>query len=220
MQHSGRSTGVRVAKAGREQVLVAADTILLAGQRPTIGAIQAHLGGGSPNSIVAYLKDWYALLGERLAETQTPAEGLAPEVHQAALALQTALRRTVSSTSTVDTTEALIRSLRAEVLSRQVLLDELRAQKRRDQQALADTRALLLRKDEELERLNQSHAEALAQVAVLAQRLKSRARRASVTTPVKKTKRPSVRPKPKPRTKVKSSRTANSRGRSTRRRRT
>jgi hypothetical protein len=52
-------SNIRTAKASREHVFAAAEGILLAGRRPTIEAIQARLGGGSPNSIVAYLKDWY-----------------------------------------------------------------------------------------------------------------------------------------------------------------
>ena len=90
---------IRLAKAGRAQVFAAADEILVGGRRPTIEAIQARLGGGSPNSIVAYLKEWYAELGERLAHTDAPAEGLTPEVHQAALDLQRALARQRPSTA-------------------------------------------------------------------------------------------------------------------------
>lgn len=186
LQPQGTSMGARTTKAGREQVLAAADAILLSGQRPTIEAIQARLGGGSPNSIVAYLKDWYTLLGERLAESQAPAEGLVPEVHQAALALQRTLQRSASSTPSADTTEALIRSLRAEVRSLQILLDELRSQKLRDQQTVAEARALLLRKDEELQGLNRTLSAALSQVAVLSQSPKRRSKRASATNPVRK----------------------------------
>lgn len=173
MEPTGRiPRGSRLPKAGREQVLAAADTILLAGQRPTIETIQARLGGGSPNSIVSYLRDWYSTLGERLAQATTPAEGLAPEVHQAALALQRSLLRSpAGAVITGESTEALIRSLRADVKSLQLLVDELRGQRGRDHQALADARALLLRKDEELRLQQESQAGLRIEVAKLRQRL-------------------------------------------------
>jgi hypothetical protein len=104
---------IRQAKAGRAQVFAAADEILVGGRRPTIETIQVRLGGGSPNSIVAYLKEWYAELGERLARTEAPAEGLTSEVHRAALDLQRALVRQRPSDAATESTEALIRSLRA-----------------------------------------------------------------------------------------------------------
>lgn len=165
---------IRLAKAGRAQVFAAADEILVGGRRPTIEAIQARLGGGSPNSIVAYLKEWYAELGERLAHTDAPAEGLTPEVHQAALDLQRALARQRPSNAATESTEALIRSLRAEVTSQQLLLDEMHAQRGRDQQAIADARALLLRKEDQLQDLQTEHREAVARLAVLQLRRRSR----------------------------------------------
>jgi hypothetical protein len=165
---------VRLAKASREHVFGAADEILNAGRRPTIEAIQARLGGGSPNSIVAYLKDWYGDLGERLSITQLPADGLLPEVHQAALGLQRALRQTQKQGLEGQSDEALLRSLRAEIHSLRLVLDELRTQRASDQQALADARAFLIRRDEELQRLNVAQSEALSQIAVLEQRLRTR----------------------------------------------
>lgn len=174
LQPQGTSMGTRTAKAGREQVLAAADAILQSGQRPTIEAIQARLGGGSPNSIVSYLRDWYGSLGERLTAVSTPAEGLLPEVHQAALGLQRALQRARQPSPTADSTESLLRALRAEIHSQRLLIEELRAQKERDLQAQAAARALLLRKDESLQHLNKSLAEALTTIAVLEQRLKAR----------------------------------------------
>lgn len=173
-QQQPSTSEIRLAKAGRAQVFAAADEILVGGRRPTIEAIQARLGGGSPNSIVAYLKEWYAELGERLAQTEAPAEGLAPEVHRAALDLQRALARQRPSNAATESTEALIRSLRAEVTSQQLLLDEMRAQRGRDQQAIADARALLLRKEDQLQYLQTEHREAVARLAVLQQRRRSR----------------------------------------------
>lgn len=165
---------IRLAKAGRDQVFAAADQILHSGRRPTIEAIQARLGGGSPNSIVAYLKDWYGDLGERLLTAQSPAEGLSQEVHQAALGLQRALQRAQKHGLEMQSDEALLQSLRAEIHSLRLVLDELRTHRASDQQALADARAFLLRRDEELQRLNVAQSEALSKVAVLEQRLKTR----------------------------------------------
>lgn len=172
LQPQGTSMGARTAKAGREQVLAAADGILWAGQRPTIEAIQARLGGGSPNSIVAYLKEWYSELGERLAHVEAPAEGLLPDVHRAALALQRAIQSNQNADVESDSTDSLIRSLRAEVASQKLLLDEVRAQRGRDQQALADARALLMQKDDQLQELQAGHGAALTRIALLEQRLR------------------------------------------------
>jgi hypothetical protein len=177
---------IRMAKASREHVFAAAEGILLTGRRPTIEAVQARLGGGSPNSIVAYLKDWYGELGERLSTTQLPAEGLLPEVHQAALGLQRALRQAQKQGLEGQSDEALLRSLRAEIHSLRLVLDELRTQRASDQQALADARAFLIRRDEELQRLNLAQIEALSQVAVLEQRLRTRQAGPSRSAPKRK----------------------------------
>jgi hypothetical protein len=165
------SPAARPAKASREKVFGAADEILRAGRRPTIEAIQARLGGGSPNSVVAYVNQWYAELGERLARTETPAEGLTPEVHRAALLLQAALARQVASGAVGETTETLIRSMRAEILSLQTLVEELRGQRGRDQQQLANARALLVRKDEDLQAHHASQLSLQAALAVAEDRL-------------------------------------------------
>jgi hypothetical protein len=132
------------------KIFAAADVILRGGRRPTIEAIQTLLGGGSPNSVVTYLNDWYADLARRLAATEVPALGLSPEVHRAARQLQAAVARQASGDLDTKTSDILIRSLRAEALSLQTLLNELRAQRARDQQLLADAEALLVTKDEEL----------------------------------------------------------------------
>lgn len=174
LQPQGTSMGARTAKASREHVLAAADGILRAGQRPTIEAIQARLGGGSPNSIVAYLRDWYSELADRLAKVEAPAEGLHPDVHRAALALQRAIQRDQNADVQAESAEALIRSLRAEVASQKLLLEELRAQRGREQQALADAKALLIRKDDQLEEMQDRHGTALTRIAVLQQRLRRR----------------------------------------------
>lgn len=205
---------IRLTKAGRAQVFAAADEILVRGRRPTIETIQARLGGGSPNSIVAYLKEWYAELGERLAQVEAPAEGLSPEVHRAALDLQRALARQLPSDAATESTEALIRSLRAEVSSQQLLLDEMRAQRGRDQQAIADARALLLRKEDQLQELQDEHREVIAQLAMLEQRRRSRPvsakKRSKTSKPVRaaRPKASAARPKPTKKSKFAAARRA------------
>jgi chromosome segregation ATPase len=164
-------------KAGREQVFAAADEILRGGQRPTIDAIKALLGGGSPNSVVSYLSDWYAELAGRLGRAESPAEGLTPEVHRAALLLQAAVTRLKAEGTSGDTTDALIRSLRAEVVSLQTLLEELRGQRTQYVQRLADAGALLLKKDEEQKDLRAELLEAKSALAVADDRLRRRAPR-------------------------------------------
>lgn len=50
----------------QEQVSEAADVLLRQGERPTIEKVRAHLGTGSPNTLVRLLDAWWQSLGERL----------------------------------------------------------------------------------------------------------------------------------------------------------
>ena len=43
-----------------EAVAAAAETLQIAGQRPSVRAVIAHLGGGSPNAVLKYLAEWKA----------------------------------------------------------------------------------------------------------------------------------------------------------------
>lgn len=49
-----------------QDVWMAADALLMAGQRPTIERIRQQLGRGSPNTVSPYLDGWFAGLGARL----------------------------------------------------------------------------------------------------------------------------------------------------------
>lgn len=49
------------------QVHAAADAIVIAGERPTVERIRAHLGTGSPNTVTKLLDNWWTGLGQRLA---------------------------------------------------------------------------------------------------------------------------------------------------------
>ncbi|MCT8272521.1 DNA-binding protein [Xanthomonas translucens] len=50
-----------------EDVHNAADTLVALGERPTVERIRAHLGTGSPNTVVRWLETWWLGLGKRLA---------------------------------------------------------------------------------------------------------------------------------------------------------
>lgn len=45
----------------------AADALVANGERPTVERIRAHLGTGSPNTVVRWLETWWQGLGSRLA---------------------------------------------------------------------------------------------------------------------------------------------------------
>ena len=66
-------------KASRVRVFQAADRILRSGRRPTVEAIRELVGGGSPNSVTAYIQDWYQELGSRLVATEEPLVGFPRE---------------------------------------------------------------------------------------------------------------------------------------------
>lgn len=52
----------------QEQVVAAADTIVAAGERPTVEKVRAQLGTGSPNTVTRMLETWRQGLAERLRE--------------------------------------------------------------------------------------------------------------------------------------------------------
>ena len=54
----------------QEQVNAAIDTLVAAGERPTIERVRAALGTGSPNTVTRMLDIWWAALGKRLAAQQ------------------------------------------------------------------------------------------------------------------------------------------------------
>ncbi|WP_081974889.1 DNA-binding protein [Novilysobacter arseniciresistens] len=46
----------------------AADALVASGERPTVERIRAHLGTGSPNTVVRWLDTWWKALGSRLQD--------------------------------------------------------------------------------------------------------------------------------------------------------
>lgn len=63
----------------------AADAVVLAGERPTVERIRAHLGTGSPNTVLRWLDTWWRGLGARLDEQR--ARLAFPEAPEAVTAL-------------------------------------------------------------------------------------------------------------------------------------
>lgn len=58
----------------------AADSLVVAGERPTVERIRAALGTGSPNTVIRHLDAWWSSLGERLvAQAATSALPEMPE---------------------------------------------------------------------------------------------------------------------------------------------
>jgi hypothetical protein len=143
----------RIPKASRAKVWEAADAILLGtGERPTVEAIRQRLGGGSPNSVTAYLSEWYRELAERLSAADAPIEG----VPVAALALLRDLWRVaregqgagLSAVQTVDgIAEAELEALKAQVKALETLNVELRRHRATTEKALVEAKALLSRRE-------------------------------------------------------------------------
>jgi chromosome segregation ATPase len=63
--------GTSVARGITESdVHAAADALVAQGERPTVERIRAHLGTGSPNTVVRLLDTWWGALGNRLTAQQ------------------------------------------------------------------------------------------------------------------------------------------------------
>lgn len=72
----------------QDQVNQAADTIVAAGERPTVEKVRTHLGTGSPNTITRMLDSWRQGLSERLRQASLLPD-LPDEVGQAMTSLWT-----------------------------------------------------------------------------------------------------------------------------------
>ena len=211
----------RIPKASRSKVWEAADAILLGtGERPTVEAVRQRLGGGSPNSVTAYLNEWYRELAERLSAADAPIEG----VPIAALALLRDLWRVAregqgtvtSAVHDVDgLAEAELAGLKAHVKALETLNQELRRHRATTEKALIEAKALLSHREvtasEDRERLVELEA-ALTAVGLEVELLRARKRRAAtapaaVATP----RRPRAKPfGPKPTNRAKPKRVARS----------
>lgn len=167
-----RGESAREAKASRVRVWQAADRVLKSGRRPTVEGIREVLGGGSPNSVTQYLNDWYRELGGRLAAAETPLAAFPSE----AVSLMSELWR-IAGTDQRDSaragaggaaraSEAERDSLKAEAKALQILNQEMQRHRASVEKALAETRALLLRREAALE---EERTDAAAREQVLAQ---------------------------------------------------
>ena len=61
-----------------EEVVEAADALLVRGSKPTIERVRQHLGGGSPNTVSPLLDVWFERLSPRAAGVAVPAEDYMP----------------------------------------------------------------------------------------------------------------------------------------------
>ena len=172
-------------KASRSRVWQTCDRILRLGRRPTVEGVRELLGGGSPNSVNAYINDWYRDLGTRLAAAETPLAGFPPE----AVSLMTELWRLAGTDQTgirehegaYDTGYRMLQaerdSLEAEAKALQTLNQELQRHRSTAEKSLAEARALLARReaalDEERARgasLDQALAQARLELEVALER--------------------------------------------------
>ncbi len=175
----------REPKASRVRVWQACDRVLRSGRRPTVEGIREILGGGSPNSVTAYMNEWYRELGSRLAAAETPLAGFPPE----AVSLMTELWRLASvdqngvrdHDAAEDTATRMLvaerDALEAESTALQTLNQELQRHRSSAEKSLAEARALLSRREAALEEersraasLEQALAQARMELEVLLER--------------------------------------------------
>ncbi len=199
-------------KASRVRVWQACDRVLRSGRRPTVEGVREILGGGSPNSVTAYINDWYRDLGSRLAASEAPLAGFPPE----AVSLMTELWRlagtdqagTGNSDAADDTVARMLEAerdaLEAEAKALQTLNQELQRHRSTAEKSLAEARALLSRREAALEEersragsLEQALVQARMELEVLLERRRLEPARPSAASTRRNPtarKRPSTRP--------------------------
>lgn len=190
-------------KASRVRVFQAADQILRSGRRPTVEAIRELLGGGSPNSVTAYIQDWYEELGERLNTTEKPLTGfpkeaisLLGELWRIAATDRTGGQVVVADDADRRMLEAERESLLAQNKALEVLNQELQRHRASAERSLAETRGLLSRREgalevgrEQLAELEMALATARMELEAAAQRQTSRAAAGLARRRIKRTAR-------------------------------
>jgi len=162
--------------------------------------------------VTAYIQEWYRELGSRLAAAETPLPGFPPE----AVSLMTELWR-LAATDQVnaggtdaanDTATRMLAAeraaLEAEAKALQILNQELQRHRATAEKSLAEARALLSRREAALEEersraasLEQALVQTRMELEVQLERQRLAPVRASVTTPARRTKKPTragVRP--------------------------
>jgi hypothetical protein len=191
-------------KASRIRVWQVADRILRSGRRPTVEGVRELLGGGSPNSVTAYINDWYRDLGTRLVAVETPLAGFPPE----AVSLMTEFWRLAAADQTgvnegTSEDDAAVRMLEVERDAReadtkalQTLNQELQRHRSTAEKSLAEARALLSRREAALEEersrgasLEQALVQARMELEVLLERRRLGSGRIPSSSALRKPKR-------------------------------
>lgn len=191
-------------KASRARVWQACDRVLRSGRRPTVEGVREILGGGSPNSVTAYIQEWYQELGSRLAATETPLAGfpleavsLMTELWRLATTDQAKIRDGDASDDTATRMLAAERdALEADAKALETLNQELQRHRATAEKSLAEARALLSRREAALEEersraasLEQALVRARMELEVLLERQRLAPARAAAFTPARKPKR-------------------------------
>ena len=167
--------------------------------------IREILGGGSPNSVTAYINDWYRDLGGRIAAAEAPLAGFPPE----AVSLMTELwrlaatdqSRTRDNDAADDTATRMLAAerdaLEAEAKALQTLNQELQRHRATAEKSLAEARALLSRREGALEEersraasLEQALVQARMELEVLLERRRLTPPHTTAPTPPRKRNRP------------------------------
>ncbi|SOY73753.1 DNA-binding protein [Cupriavidus taiwanensis] len=151
----------------RDDVWQAADSLLKAGQRPTIERIRLHLGRGSPNTVSPHLDAWFAALGGRIQDPEgfAPAPGCPEPVAEAArylweAALQSA--RTSAEAGLAQREAALAAASAALQQEREALAQERQVMQARLEGAEAAMAELTRARDEAAERAARAETAAAA----------------------------------------------------------
>jgi len=143
-------TRVREPKASRARVWQAVEKIVHAGRRPTVEGVRALLGGGSPNSVTAYINEWYQELGTRLTSVESDTPGIPPEAIPllAELWRLAGVARPGNEASTTDALRDVERTaLAAQVKALETLNKELDRHRVTTEKAMAELRAMLGRSE-------------------------------------------------------------------------
>ena len=157
--------------------------------------VRELLGGGSPNSVTAYINEWYEELGSRLIERESQISGLPGEAMSILVELWRLATRSAASVPSADRStadavgDAERAALVAEAQALGALNKELQQHRTTAERTLAEARALLARREAALDEarltiadLEQSLAHARFELEVSAERL----RLAPVTRPLQR----------------------------------
>lgn len=162
-----------------EAVAAAAEALQGAGQRPSVRAVIAHLGGGSPNAVLKFLAQWKtgvpgepAVVHNRIVDTPAVSASLEPG-SRATVALASAQKRAAAfgddlqaiadAHNLVEQQNLVLRAER-DVMEQQLLsltrqYEQAQAESDRHQQVAAEQAAALAKAEVRLEALPDLHVE-------------------------------------------------------------